>query len=174
MKMRQALALQKSLDKGGVVIDPKVNNAEAIAMAFGFNTKDTKVMYETLMSVSEGTKAYEDEVRTTYKHVKQYYQNVEGVGINEMKQHQAIIGQMLMMYKDSPVALGIFQKELEKDLLGKDNQLLNMMLKNIGLPDHALTVDQIRRAPISEEQKEAYISMLDDFKNARKEINKDK
>jgi len=174
MKMKQALALKKSLDKNGVLIDPTVNNAEAVMQLFGFATGDTRKMYESQRIVIEGTKKHRDEVMEAYKAAKQYHQSKFEAGITNPAQQQAVIGQMLMMYKDDPTALGIINKEWSKDSMGKDQMLFMGMIKNIGLPEFSMTVDQIKQAPISADQKEILIQRLSDVKNARTEINKGK
>jgi hypothetical protein len=174
MKARQMFALGKSFDKYGNVIDPNVNSVEAAMQLFGFGTMSTKQLYETQSVVAEGTKAYEDEVKAVYKEVKQYYQNAFAAGIQDPRQMQAVTGQLLEAYRDSPDALNIIQKELSKDITGKDIQLLYMMMKSVGIPEHSITVDQIRKAPISDEQKDLLISRLNDAKNVRSEINKEK
>ncbi len=174
MKSRQMFALGKSLDKYGNVIDPNVNSTEAVMQLFGFGTGHTKAMYETQMKAAEGTKQYNDEVLQVYKEVKQYYQNAFAAGITDPKQVQAVTGQLLMAYKDSPQAMQIIQQQLQKDLSGRDNQLMFMMMKSVDLPQFGLTVDQIKRAPISDEQKQLYIERLQDAKKARSEINKEK
>lgn len=173
MKARQMFELKKLLDKHGNVIDPSVNSLEATMQLFGFTTGTARDFYNTQRLVAEGSKEYSDEVKQVYKEIKQYYQNAFSQGITDLKQQQAITGQLLQAYKDSPVALGIIQKELEKDLSGKDNQLMFMMLKSTDLPEFGLTVDQIRRAPISDEQKELYIQRLKDLRNTRSRINKE-
>lgn len=174
MKARQAFALGKSLDKYGNVIDPNVNSVEAALQLFGFGTGHTKALYETQRVAAEGTKAYADEVKQVYKDVKQYYQSAFGAGITDPKQMQEVTGQLLMAYKDSPVAMNIIQQELSKDITGKDIQLLLMMMKSVDIPEFGMTMDQIKRAPISDEQKQLYMERLEQVRNARSEINKGK
>lgn len=172
MKMRQQLALKKSMDKYGIVIDPEVNTAEAVMQLFGYTTQDTRKMYETQKLTIEGTKQYTDEVKQAYKTIKQYYQSQFDAGITDTSQMTAVTGQVLMAYKDSPIALDIISKELSKDLAGKDQQLLYSILKNVELPKFGMTADQIKQSPLTDEQKQILIQRLTDAKNARTEINK--
>jgi hypothetical protein len=174
MKMKQALALKKSLDKNGVVIDPNVNNAEAIMQLFGFATGDTKKMYESQRIVIEGSKKHKEDVLTAYKAAKQYHQSKFESGITSPAQQQAVIGQMLMMYKDDPVALDIINREWSKDSMGKDQMLFMGMIKSVGLPQYGMTIDEIKQSPIPDDHKEILIQRLTDAKNARTEINKGK
>ncbi len=174
MKAKQQLELKKSMDKYGNVIDPNVNNAEALMQIFGYTTQDTRKLYETQKATLEGTKKYTDEVKQAYKDIKQYYQSQFDAGITNPKQMQAVTGQMLQAYKDSPVALDIISKELSKDLAGKDQQLLFSMMKSVELPKFGLTVDQIKMSPLPDDQKTILIQRLTDAKNARTEIKKDK
>jgi hypothetical protein len=174
MKMKQALALKKSLDKNGVVIDPNVNNAEAIMQLFGFATGDTKKMYESQRIVIEGSKKHKEDVLTAYKSAKQYHQSKFESGITSPAQQQAVIGQMLMMYKDDPVALDIINREWSKDSMGKDQMLLMGMIKSVGLRKYSMTIDEIKQSPIPDDHKEILIQRLTDAKNARTEINKGK
>lgn len=174
MKARQQLALKKSIDKKGNVIDPDVNTAEAIMQLFGYTTGDTKKLYESQKLTIEGTKQYVDEVKQVYNTAKQYYQSKFDAGITDTRQMQAVIGQMLMAYKDSPVALDIINKEWSKDSMGKDQQLFMSMIKSVELPEYGMTIDQIKQSPIPEEQKAILIQRLTDAKNARTEINKGK
>lgn len=173
-KMRTAMALQKSLDKKGNVIDPSVNNTEAVMMLFGFNTQDTRKYYEDQRTVREGTKKHQEMVMKKYNAAKQYMQNKFESGITDPTQMQAVVGMMLMEFKDSPVAMGIIQKELSKDLVGKDQQLYMYMLKSLELPKYGLSVDQIKQSGVPEEMKAEMIKRLIDAQNVRKEINKDK
>jgi hypothetical protein len=174
MKARQMVALKKSLDKYGNTVDPNVNTLEATMQLFGFTTTHARDIYATQRITAEGSKKYNDEVKQVYKEVKQYYQNAFEMGITDMTQYQAVTGQLLSAYKDSPQAMDIIQKELDKDLQGKDSQLMLMMLKSVDLPKYGITIDQIKKAPISDEQKEMYIKRLEDMRNVRSEINKDK
>lgn len=173
-KARLMLSLKKSLDKKGNVIDPEVNTAEAIMQAFGYNTVDTRQFYESQKLAVEGSKQYKDEVLKRYNNVKQYYQSAFEAGIQNPKQMQAVTGELLNMYKDSPIALDMISKELSKDLAGKDQQLLYSMLKSVELPKFGMTADQIRMSPLPEDQKNELIKRLHDAKNARSVINKDK
>lgn len=172
MKARQQLALKKSMDKYGNVIDPEVNTTEAILQAFGYTTQDTRKLYETQKLALEGSKQYTDEVKQAYKDIKQYYQSKFDAGVTDPRQMQAVTGQILQAYADSPVALDIISKELSKDLAGKDQQLLYSMLKSVELPKFGLTVDQIKQSPLPEDQKQILIQRLTDAKNARSEIKK--
>ena len=173
-KMRTAMALQKSLDKKGNVIDPNVNNTEAVMMLFGFNTQDTRKYYEDQRTVREGTKKHQEMVLKKYNAAKQYMQTKFEAGITDPTQMQAVVGMMLMEFKDSPVAMGIINKELSKDLVGKDQQLYMYMLKSLELPKYGMSVDQIKQSGIPEDMKVEMIKRLTDAQNVRKEINKDK
>jgi len=174
MKTRQALELKKTLDKYGNEVDPNVNTAEAVMQLFGFGTIHARDLYATQAVTAEGSKKYDEEVKKVYKEVKQYYQNAFESGVTDMTQYQAVTGQILSAYKDSPQAMATIQRELAKDLQGKDSQLMLMMLKSVDLPKFGITVDQIKNAPISDEQKKMYIDRLNDMRNARSEINKEK
>ena len=173
-KMRTAMALKKSLDKKGNVIDPSVSNMEAVMMLFGFGTQDTRKHYEDQRTVREGTKKHQEMVMKKYNAAKQYMQSKFEAGITDPTQMQAVVGMMLMEFKDSPVAMGIINKELSKDLVGKDQQLYMYMLKSLELPKYGLSVDQIKQSGVPEEMKAEMIKRLTDAQNVRKEINKDK
>jgi hypothetical protein len=173
-KMRTAMALQKSLDKKGNVIDPNVNNTEAVMMLFGFNTQDTRKYYEDQRTVREGTKKHQEMVLKKYNAAKQYMQSKFESGITDPTQMQAVVGMMLMEFKDSPVAMEIINKELSKDLVGKDQQLYMYMLKSLELPKYGMSTDQIKQSGIPEDMKVEMIKRLTDAQNVRKEINKDK
>lgn len=174
MKAKQMFEAKKVLDKYGNVLDPKVNNLEAVMQLFGFTTQDVKKLYDTQRIVAEGSKQFEAEVKETYKQVKQYYQNAFASGIQDVKQMTAITGQLLMVYKDSPEALKIIQGELSKDIAGKDIQLMYQMMKSAGISEFGITIDQIKNSNASPEHKELYIQRLDDARKAREEINKEK
>jgi len=173
MKSRQVLEQGRLMDKYGNTIDPNVNKLEAIMQLFGFGTQTANDLYKTQMLAAEGTKKYEEEVKQVYKEIKQYYQNAFQQGITDSKQLQMVTGHILYAYKDSTIAMDIIRTELNKDLSGKDNQLMRMMMKWVDLPEFGATVDQIRNAPISDEQKEMYIKRLEDARNARSAIIKE-
>lgn len=163
----------KAMDRNGVLLDESVSNHEAFMQIFGFSTATVKHMYETQMATAQSTKAHADEVKEVFNSVKAYYQAQFESGVVDLKQMQAVTGEILSMYKDDPVALALITKSFESDIMGKEPQLLMQLLKSVELPTNHVTKDQIRQAPITEEQKAALIKRLDDAANARLEINKE-
>jgi hypothetical protein len=157
----------KAMDRNGVLIDPSVTNHEAFMQIFGFNTATVKHMYETQTIASQGTKAHADEVKQVFNSVKAYYQAQFEAGVTDIKQMQAVTGEILSMYKDDPIALQIVTKSFQQDIMGKEPQLFMQLLKSVELPTSHITKDQIRNAPITDEQKDALMKRLDDAANAR-------
>ena len=164
----------KAMDKNGVLLDPSISNHEAFMQIFGFSTKTVKEIYETQMLASKNTKAHADQVKEAFNSVKSYYQSQFAAGVTDVKQMQAVTGEVLSMYKDDPVALALISKSFQQDVMGKEPQLFLQLLKSVELPTHHISKDQIRKAPITEEQKAILIKRLDDAANVRQDINKDK
>lgn len=166
------LDAKKQFDKYGKTIDKDVNYVEAMAQVFGFGTADARDLYETSQSVDKKSKAYKDEVLSVYKSVKQYYQSKLEEGNTDPRFITSVTGFILNKYKDEPVAMQIIASELEKDIRDGQDTLLYKMMKASGLPDPGSLKDDVRRSPISEDQKKMIMDRIDDVQNSRTEKEK--
>ena len=171
LKAKIMFSTGKAMDQKGVLLDSSISNHEAFLQIFGFTTQTVKHMYETQMAISQSTKQHADEVKEVFNSIKSYYQSQFQLGVTDVKQMQSVTGEILSVYKDDPVALGIISKSFQMDILGKDPQLFMQLLKSVELPTHHVTKDQIRNAPITDEQKSVLMQRLDDAANARLDIN---
>lgn len=173
LKAKLMFSTGQAMDRNGVLIDPSVSNHEAFMQIFGFSTSTVKQMYETQTIASQGSKQHADDVKQVFNSIKAYYQSQFEAGVTDIKQMQAVTGEILSMYKDDPIALQIISKSFQQDVMGKEPQLFVQLLKSVELPTSHITKDQIRNAPITDEQKDVLIKRIDDAANARLEINKE-
>lgn len=158
------LETRKQLDKYGKLVDKEVNYTEAMAQVFGFGTSDSRDLYEISQAVDTASKAYKDEVLDVYKSVKQYYASKLDDPNTDPKFITAVTGFVLNKYKDDPVAKQIIASEIAKDMKDPHNVLLYKMMRASGFVN---IKDEIRRAPISEEQKKQLLQRVEDTEKAR-------
>ena len=169
---RAALAVDaiRRMDKYGGTIDKSISSPEIIAKMFGFGTENTRDLYAIANSTGKGTKSHKEEVLRVYNQAKQYYTEKLGVETSDPRMITALTGFILNTYRDDPEALQIIKQQRLMDMTGKDQGLLRQMMKRSGIPDGGEYKDEIRRAPIPEEQKTLLLQRIDDIEKARSNL----
>lgn len=174
LKAKLLLDAERRLDQYGNTVDKSVNHVEAWAQVFGFGTADTRDLYRMTVEMSKDTKAHREDVIKVYEDVKRYYAEKLAVDNNDPKFVTKVTGRMLRMFKDDPAALSIIQQQMSKDLAGKDNDLLLLFMRRSGIPDLGGLKDQVNQMPVSDEQKQQMLQMIEDMKAAREKLKESK
>lgn len=170
--IRAQLAIDaiERLDKYGNAIDRTVTNPESIARMFGFGTIATRDLYAIAKITSKDNKQYNDEVRKVYNSIRQYYAKELPNGANNPEFITSVTGALLHAFRDDPVAQEMVYKQWVMDMQTKDQQLLYQMMKRSDIPNAETFKDDVRRSPLSEEQKQMLIERIDSVKNAREQL----
>lgn len=173
-KAKVLLDAQKRLDQYSSVIDKNVGHAEAWAQLFGFGTSDTRDLYRMSTEMSKDLKSHDEEVIRVYEDIKRYYTEKLEIENTDPKWITKVTGRLLKVYEDDPRALGIIRSKLEKDLTGKDKQLLDLFIRRSNIPSLGGMRDKIKQMPVTDEEKELMFKRLDDMEKAMKDVKETK
>lgn len=173
VKAKILLDGRKRYDQYGSTIDQNVTYTEAWAQALGFSTGDTRELYRISMDVSKGTKAHKEETLKVYNDIKRYYAEKLNVENSDPKFITKVSGRVMKVFESDPVAQGIIVQQMKFDLMGKDQGLLQTIMKRSDIPDVGNLRDQIRMMPIDDGQKQKLLQRVDDMEKLRKDVKKD-
>lgn len=174
VKAKIMLDAKKKYDQYGSAIDKDVTHTEVWAQALGFGTADTRDLYRLSMSMSKDVKQHKEETLKVYNDIKRYYAEKLQVENSDPKFITKVTGRVMKVFEGDPVAQQIILQQLKTDLSGKDAGLLNLMMKRSNIPDPKNFRDQIKQAPIADDQKQLMLQRVDDMENLRSNIKKDK
>lgn len=170
IRARLATDAIRRLDKYGSAIDTSVTNPEIVAKLFGFGTASTRDLYRTAKEVSKDTKKYREDVLKVYNSAKQYYARTLAVENSDTQFMTSVTGYVINVFKDDPQALKIIYDQMKLDMMGKDQALLGQIMRRSGVPDAQTFKDDVRRSPLTEEQKQKFLERIDDLQNAREQL----
>lgn len=169
-KAKAILDSHKRLDSKGGVIDPTVNNMEALGQLFGFPTQDATQYFAMSKKMREGTKEHKDEV---VKYVDMAFKTYSERFNAEAADAQVIlrvVGTGFRIFKDDIVAQGIIRDEISKRLLGPDQKLIKQALDYAKIADPETTKSRIKQLPIDEEKKKQLLEIANHFQNAKRDL----
>lgn len=166
-KAKLLLETGKKYNNEGKLIDPDVNHVEGWFQALGFQTATPRDLYIVSNKLVPGSKDHKEAVLDSYKQIKRYYTEKLGVGNDDPKWVTAVTGKYMKVFENDPDALMIINQQLRFDLMDAKSGLMALIMKNIRLPDGAQTKDLIRQAPLTDEEKQMYLKLVDDFENIR-------
>lgn len=169
-KAKAILDSHKRLDAKGGVIDPTVNNMEALGQLFGFPTQDATQYFAMSKKMREGTKEHKDEV---VKYVDMAFKTYSERFNAEAADAQVIlrvVGTGFRIFKDDIVAQGIIRDEISKRLLGPDQKLIKQALDYAKIADPETTKSRIKQLPIDEEKKKQLLEIANHFQNAKRDL----
>ena len=172
VKARILLEARKRYDQYGDTIDQEVNHVEAWAQLFGFSTGNTRDLYLISKEWSSDEKAYKEDVLKVYNDIKRYYATKLEVSNSDPRFITKVTGRVLKVFENDPKAQAIIANQLAMDLRGKDQNLLGLMMRRSGIPDVKNMRDEIKRMPVSEDQKKMMLERLDDIQKIRNEMEK--
>lgn len=173
-KAQMILETGKLWDKSGLLIEDGLTNYEAVAQMFGIPTKKPRELFEVTDKWRSEEKKHRDTVLSDYKLMKRYL--TEQLDDDNTNPEWAIrISEMVMKaYANDPVGQRIILSEFAKDMEGRDNALNRAIMKRMQLPTIGSLRDDIRKAPIADDQKALALSIVDDFEKAIKDANEKK
>lgn len=167
VKAKLMLDAKKRYDQYGSAIDKDVTHTEVWAQALGFGTADTRDLYRLSMSMSKDVKAHREETLKVYNDIKRYYSEKLQVENSDPKFITKVTGRVMKVFENDPVAMQIITGQLKNDLSGKDQGLLNLMMKRADIPNPRNFRDQIKQAPVSDEDKQLMLQRVDDMEALR-------
>lgn len=174
-KARMQYALGVAKDKYGNITDSHVGKYEAVAQAFGFGSQDTRDYYKTLMDLNKSMKAVKDQAKKDVDRILQLSQ-VRTNGMDNtaesIRMHTKLM-QLGLRGLDAPQKAEYIKMVTDRLVDTPENQVMKSIVKSLGFPDSTQIVDQIRRAPVPEDQKSNAIRVFQETRGTMEAIRKD-
>jgi len=167
VKANILLNSKKRLDQYGNKIDNNVHSIEAWSQALGFGSGDTRDLYRTTMEWAKDTKKHREDTLQVYQDIKRYYAENLDLEATDVEFITKVTGQVMKVFEKDPVALSIIKNEWARDMVGKDQALLQLFMKRVQIPEVGNLLDEIKQSPLSEEEKANMIKILNDVAAAR-------
>jgi hypothetical protein len=168
-KAQMILETGKIWDKNGLLIEQGLTNYEAVAQMFGIPTKKPRELFELTDKWRTEEKKHRDTVLSDYNLMKRYLTEQLDDDNTNPEWAIKISGMVMKAYANDPVGQRIILGEFEKDMMGRDNALSSAIMKRMQLPTIGSLRDDIRKAPIADDQKALALSIVDDFEKAMKD-----
>lgn len=172
MKAHLALKTGERYDKYGQQFDATTLPVEAVMEAFGFSDANRRDMFAVSRQIRKDTKAHRDETTRDVKILLDHLANRLKGGSQDQRQLEIIQRSMnfaLSRYEGDPVAMDIFHQQLALRMRDPQDALAMSLLKAGGIPSIGNVKDQIRMAPLDEEQKKKMLQVIDDLETLRGE-----
>lgn len=175
-KARMQWALGVSKDKYGNVIDADVTKIEAINQFFGFGSEDVRDYYNFIQKVPKDNKAIDDMVKDD---VNKFIElaNMKENGMmdvgQQLKLHSRLMASTPSMLSTPKQRNEYIQKVSERLVQTPDSNMWKIVVRSLGYPDNEQFIDNVRRSPIAEDEKERIIRIFTDTREVTKEINKE-
>lgn len=164
------LETRKKFNTMGISVDSYVTTPEVAAAFLGFGTKSEKELYELTKYEADSKKKHEENVMKKYRDILRYYADEIKPGADV--QHIQGVTSMLMRTFKEPSDLDLVWKQWQRDMVSKDgiNVFLNMS-RTVGIPEIEGVMDQIKKAPIPDDQKTELMNRVRAIR-AQREFNK--
>ena len=174
-KMMMILETGKLIDKSGKVVARDLGNIEAITQLFGFAPSAPRDFYASVKELQKDPKKHKEAVLKDYAAAVQYYTTTTGKDNEDTAWKDKVVGAMLRMHKDDPVAHQIINQQLTKDLADRESTLAKLFLKRIelGFPTLGGLKDSIEKMPVPEDQKAKMRDITKTFEEAFDNDNKE-
>jgi hypothetical protein len=170
-KAQMILDTGKTWDRTGKLTDEGLGVSEAVAQVFGFSTTTTRDMFKSIKENSADVKAHKERVTQDIKAVMAYYTTALAVDNADPMWITKVAGKVLRTYQNDPVAQEIMNQEITKALRGKDQILIDSILKVIDIPNIGNTRDRIMKLPVTDEDKKMLLQIADDVQNVREKYD---
>jgi hypothetical protein len=170
IKAKVLLEEHKRLSALGRVQEDGLGEFAAWMQLAGFGGKSVKDLFEVSEAANSKSKAYKEDVLKTYRDVVRMYVAESHKELPSVAQLIRVQNKLFSAYKDQPEALRIIKAQLDKDLVDPKQQLISTLMKLILIPEMKDRSDLINRSPISDQEKEDLIKLMEQFQaNLRKE-----
>jgi hypothetical protein len=160
------LETRKKVDAMGATVDSTLTTPEIIAAFLGFGTKSTKELYEISKHAAKSKKAHDEDVLSRYRDIMTYYKEKLAVEGSDIKHIQRVSSMLMSTFKD-PYDLALVKSQWQKDMIGPEANLLKMMVERSGHPSLDKTMDDIRMAPLPDDDKARLMQRVKDLREIR-------
>lgn len=164
------IQMQQRRDAYGNLLDDKTTTPEAIAQLFGFGSKSQQEAYALAQKWRDDKKKADADLQAQAKDIVKYYAERNPKGSQDADFITGVTGAIMQVYKDDPYAMQQVQKFAFQYMQDQEPMLIENLLKAYGVRPSEDYFDDIKRAPISEENKAALNQILHDTLNARQQL----
>lgn len=172
-KAYQVKRFNEIRDQYGNQIADSATTGDAIATAFGFQTKKQADQFETSNELSSQAVSKKREVMQVYKSIKQFYADHYNDNDNpDLTFMTNVTGAILHYYRNDPESLRMITDQWRRDSVGPDLAMTRKMLRSFGATDDADNRTRIANSGLDEEKQKMLLQVLDYSKNAQSELNK--
>lgn len=164
------IQMQQRRDAYGNLLDDKTTTPEAIAQLFGFGSKSQQEAYALAQKWRDDKKKADADLQSQAKDIVKYYAERNPKGAQDADFITGVTGAIMQAYKYDPYAMQQVQKFAFQYMQDQEPMLIENLLKAYGVRPSEDYFDDIKRAPISEENKAALNQALHDVLNARQQL----
>jgi hypothetical protein len=152
-KARYAYRRGYSISTKGEVVDPNVNELEAMMKVAGFQTVDEMLTYETNEDLYFNSKSFRDDVKYILDETSR---RLARDGISEMEEEYVIrmLREANRVWENNPTAMEVVRTEIRRRAKSGDHIIVNRLLDQAGMVTEEQWMETVRKAPLSDEQKQ--------------------
>lgn len=163
MKARYAMKRGYSISTKGEVVDPNVNEIEAMMKVAGFSTVNEMLAYQTNEDLYFNSKGFRDDVKYLLDETSRRLAR-EGISEKETEYVLRMFSEANRVWEDNPTALNVVRTEIRRRAKSGDFILFNRMLEQAGMVDEDKWMDTLRKAPMDEKSKQELIKIYNFMK----------
>lgn len=152
-KARYAYRRGYSISTKGEVVDPNVNELEAMMKVAGFQTVDEMLTYETNEDLYFNSKGFRDDIKYV---LDETARRLARDGISEMEEEYVIrmLQEANRVWENNPTAMEVIRTEIRRRAKSGDFILINRLMDQASMVTEEKWMETVRKAPLSDEQKQ--------------------
>jgi hypothetical protein len=162
-KARYAYKRGYSISTKGEVVDPNVNELEAMMKTMGFQTVDEMLKYSTDEDLYFNSKGFRDDVKYILDETARRLAR-DGIDEKESDYVLHMLREANRVWENNPAAMDVVRTEIKRRMKTGDHILINRLLDQAGMVDEDTWMDTLRKAPIDEKNKQELMKIYNFMK----------
>jgi hypothetical protein len=152
-KARYAMRRGYSISTKGEVVDPNVNEVEAMMKTAGFQTVDEMLSYETNEDLYFNSKGFRDDVKYV---LDETARRLARDGVSEQEEEYVIrmLREANRVWENNPTAMEVVRTEIRRRAKSGDHIIVNRLLDQAGMVTEEQWMETLRKAPLTDDQKD--------------------
>lgn len=150
-----------AVDRFNMPIDTSVTIAEAVAMGFGFQTKDSKRHYDTIGKLIDNRKHNETVAKDIAESILQMYSSAYSGEIGTDPEYiSRLSGAILAFTEKNPMLAAAVYNQIKMRIRDPNDRTMENLLKAVGMPSIQGVEAAIRDSALSPEEKKQLLDIL--------------
>lgn len=159
-KMKLAMEYGIIRNGYGKVIDDDVTSTEALALLWGFSTKDAKKMREVNTQIYNDSKSLKDDVEKMFKEtVRQLSQ--KDLTPEQVRAQIKLLNFGALAWKDTPKAKEIWGNLVKKHAKSNEDIIIKRLMEHHEIVDEGVVEAMIRDSGVSEDSRDRLLNILE-------------